>query len=115
VDGDLFELDPEVLAKLRGEIERIDRPVRVPDIHPFAQIAVVKRHKARQDAQADLRHAIALWAGHLKARAHSDSEIYRHFYFGFGTDIATAQTLGAGEAADLQERVQKAIDNFRAS
>ena len=115
VDGDLFELDPEVLAKLRGEIERIDRPVRVPDIHPFAQIAVVKRHKARQDAQASLRHAIALWAGHLKTHAHSDSEIYRHFYFGFGTDIATAQTLGAGEAADLQERVQKAIDNFRAS
>lgn len=114
VDGDLFELDPEVLAALRGEIERIDAPPRIPGhLDPVAQLAVANRHRQRQETQRELRANIALWAGHLKSQGHEDSEIYRMFFHGFGTDIATAQTFNTKAAEALNGQVHKAIDNFR--
>ena len=65
VDGDLFELEPEVLAQLRGEIARIDGPPHVPHGLPVpAELAIIKRHKARQDTQRELRESIAQWAGY---------------------------------------------------
>ncbi len=60
VDGDLTELSPEVLAALRGEIERIDGAPKVPQhLEAPAQIAIANRHAARQKAQANLRGRIA--------------------------------------------------------
>ena len=111
VDGDLFELDPEVLARLRGEIERIDAPPRIPQhLDKIAQLGLAKKHHNRQLAQTELRAAIALWAGHLKADKMDDADIYRTFFFTFKTDIATAQTLNTKDANELNERVKKDID-----
>lgn len=113
VDGDLLELDPEVLARLRGEIERIDASPKIPQhLEPIAQMGLAKKHHARQEAQGNLRTTIALWAGYLKARGLIDSEIYRTFFFTFGTDIGTAQTLGAKDAGNLSNKIQQAIDGF---
>ena len=113
VDGDLTELDPEVLSRLRGEIDRIDAPARIPQhLDPVAQRAVANRHKLRQNVQAVLRGVIAQWAGYLHAEGKSDSEIYRCFYFEFGIDIATAQTLNAKESEELFDKIQAAIDGF---
>jgi superfamily II DNA or RNA helicase len=114
VDGDLYELDPDVLARLRGDIERIDNAPRVPQhLDPIAQKAVINRHKARQKAQKGLRDTIAIWAGFLRAENKTDSQIYRTFYFDFGIDIASAQALNTNDADELRGKIQIAIDNFR--
>lgn len=114
VDGDLIELDPAALAAMRGEIEKVD-------MHPEAyrhelakkytplvgQLAGVKRHVATQEAQEALRGSIAWWAGYQRAQGRSDSESYRRFYFKFGTDVLSAQTLKASDAIELAGRVNE--------
>lgn len=110
VDGDLTEIDESVLATMRGEIERIDGPPRVPQfVSTIAQLGIANQHKARQQAQQELRGIIAQWAGYLKHNGRSDSEIHRAFYFKFGVDIMTAQTLGVTEVNKLIHKL--AIDN----
>ena len=114
VDGDLIELDPAALAAMRGEIEKVG-------MHPEAyrhelakkytplvgQLAGVKRHVATQEAQEALRVSIAWWAGYQRAQGRSDSESYRRFYFKFGTDVLSAQTLKASDAIELAGRVNE--------
>lgn len=107
VDGDLLELDPSVLAQMRGEIDRIDGPPQVPGhLDTPAAKRLERVWKERQQAQQDLRHTIAVWAGVWRDRGASDSEIYRRFFFRFGTDIATAQTLNRAEAESLKSRIE---------
>lgn len=109
VEGDLFELDPEVLAALRGEIDRIDAPVRIPKGLPVpAEIAIVKRHKARQETQRELRATIAQWAAYYHPQL-QDCEIYKLFYITFGVDIATAQTLNVNDANKLKLSIDQAV------
>lgn len=113
VDGDLLELDPIILARLRGEIRRLTDAPRVPKhLSPIAQKSIIARHKERQEAQLVLRETIALWAGYMRDRGHPDSEIYRHFYFDFGMDIASAQILNSKEAYELNNKIKEAIDGF---
>ena len=106
VDGDLIELDPSVLAEMRGEIDRIDGDAQVP-IGADAAVtgAVKKRWRERQEAQQRLRDAIALWAGVWRDAGEDDSTIHRRFFLTFGTDVMTAQTLNAADAAQLEARV----------
>ncbi len=106
VDGDLFELDPAALAALRGEKARIDGDCRVPPGSTPAVAGAIRRtHWERQEGQKPLRDAIALWAGWQNTLGRADPEVYRRFYFKFGVDILTAQTLGATDAAELTDRV----------
>jgi DNA repair protein RadD len=106
VDGDLTELDPATLAQLRGEAARIDGPPAYPPGLPAAAYGAMKRvHWERQQAQAKLREAMAWWAGYQKALGRPDRESYRRFFFMFGTDVATAQTLGRPEAEALTAQI----------
>jgi DNA repair protein RadD len=106
VDGDLTELDSATLAALRGEKARIDGDARVPPgSSPAVAGAIRRTHWERQEAQAPLRAAIALWAGWQNSLGRPDPEVYRRFYFKFGVDVMSAQVLGAREAAELTERV----------
>ncbi len=108
VDGDLIELDAETLAKMRGEIEKIDDLVKPPHHLPvYVQTAIINKHNKKQEMQAKLRAAIATWAGYCKQENMEDSEIYRLFYFSFGIDILTAQTLGANDAEKLTNKITK--------
>lgn len=114
VDGDLTELDPIMLAKLRGEIERIDGPVQIPArVAPYVAQAIRSRHAERQRCQEMLRERIALWAGYQKHLGRDDNETMRRFYFMFGVDIMTAQTLSPLDAEELQGRIsrQLTVDN----
>jgi len=113
VDGDLLELDADVLATLRGEIDRIDSAPKVPQhLDPIAQKAVVNTHTARQKMQQELRASIAQWAGYQRAMGSGDSEIYRTFYHRFHTDIGTAQTLNVKMADSLNQKIKKASRHF---
>lgn len=112
VDGDLYELDPEFLQRLRNEQARIDGPARVPQGlgHPAA-IAVQRNHANRQLAQHHLRDRIAWWAGWQNANGLSDREAYRKFWISYNVDVATAQTLGTEDANRLAERIDTDLTN----
>lgn len=114
VDGDLHELDPEVLRKMRGEVARIDGPALFPrNVDWTVKEAIHDRHVERQGAQAVLRESIALWAGWQKALGRSDQEALRRFYFKFGMDVLSAQALGAKEAGELSQRIQSELNDNR--
>jgi superfamily II DNA or RNA helicase len=110
VDGDLTELDPEVLAALRGEIERKDGDYQAAEFLPIpAQLRNRKLWQERQQGQAGLRESIAWWAGLEAHRGYGESESYRRFYYRFGVDVANAQLLGAREAGELAEKITKEL------
>jgi DNA repair protein RadD len=114
VEGDLAEMSPEVLAKMRGEVEHAARSIDderarllatgLPHVPLMAQ---VKHHAARLDALAELRDAMASWGGRRRAEGLTDSQMQRLFFHRFGVDVMTAQTLKRAEAASLAERIAK--------
>ena len=106
VDGDLLELDPSVLAALRGEADRLrGEPVYPSSAGIEVRHAIFKRHSERRVSQSELERGIALWAGWQAHLGRGLNETYRRFYHRFGTDIATAMTLGTREAYALNERI----------
>jgi DNA repair protein RadD len=120
VDGDLIELDTTVLAKMQKEIDRIDAPddiLRTKMLHAGANGAAVigatKNHRLRQDAQSLLRISIAWWAGHHHDKGRTKSQCYKLFYWTFGIDVMTAQTLGRTKAHELSVLINKNIDEMR--
>jgi DNA repair protein RadD len=110
VDGDLLELDERTLAAMRGEIARIDGDPVIPwGATPIVEGAVRKRHWERQQAQSDLRNALAWWAGLQDSQGLTESQSYRRFYHKFGVDVAGAQTLGSREAGELAEKINREL------
>lgn len=117
VDGDLAEMSPELLAKLRGDIAQAtgsidDERWRLQKTGLPAKMimAQVKHHDARLQTLAALRDAMAVWGGRWHAAGESDSMIQRRWYLTFGIDVASAQALKRAEAAELLERVKRACD-----
>jgi superfamily II DNA or RNA helicase len=120
VDGDLTELDPETLARLRGDADRFHlSPHAVAAeaanryVPKLGQLAAANRHRAWQEAQRELRDSIAVWAGWQRAAGRDDSESYRRFYLSYGVDVLTAQGLGVDEAKNLKNRIDEQVNGFR--
>lgn len=120
VDGDLFELDADTLAAMRGEVAKVDRPIDEAVAEYRAELmrkhtpaigvmAHTKRFavklEAQQTAIGALREIMAIWAGHYRAAGRDDSEIFRRFYLRYGVDWLSAQALGSEAALTLGERV----------
>jgi hypothetical protein len=113
VDGDLRELDPEVLAALRAEVARVDAPARIPaNVDGIVGRAITKRHNERAEAQQTLRARMALWAGWYRHTGLTDSEIQRLFLHTFGIDALTCQSINAQDATTLQARIDAAIERL---
>lgn len=113
VAGDLCELTPDALAKITGEIARVDAPVNVPPGLPaVAEKSLRNKHYQRQVEQKKLRESIAWWAAWQRQAGREDSESYRLFYLKHGVDVATAQTLGAREASELNDKIALEIAGF---
>jgi len=117
VDGDLVELDPAVLARLRGDADRFEMTpeqagAEVRDKHgpPIAVAVAAKRHAVWQASQALLREAIYQWCGYRRAEGLDDRAIMRLFYFKFGVDLLSAQGLKSG-LDDLTARIVAAYTN----
>lgn len=107
VEGDLVELDPEVLKQLRGEIARIDNPVQLPKgVDHITGMAIRKRHVERQEAQQSMRGAERLWRGWQHHQGRGEREAQQRFFFKFGIDVATAHTLNSKDAAELEARIR---------
>lgn len=114
VDGDLLELDGATLARLRGEITRIDAPPRFPvGSTPAIRGAIMRSHGERQQAQHALRESIAWWAGWQQSLGRDTGEGYRRFYHEFKIDVASAQALNARDAAELHTRVEATLERYR--
>lgn len=117
VDGDLAELDAQTLARMRGEIARVNMTMeekaielgrkRVPLI---GQRAGLNRHRELLSTHKVLADQLAWWGGHRSAEGMPDSEIQRRFYFRFGIDVLSAQALPRREAEELIELL--ALDNY---
>ena len=108
VEGVITELDPSVLAAMRGEVLRIDGPP--PYVPGSAQQAINAQWKRRQDAQRGLREAMSVWAGYQRTAGQSDDIIMRRFYKIFGTDVITAQTFGRRDAEELTLKLMESLE-----
>lgn len=111
VDGDLTLLDSSACAALYQAKLLVDRPAAdVADGQSIVARSIRNKQHARQLAQAALRKAIVWWFAWETGNGRADlQQQYRRFYFQFGTDVATAQTLGATEATALATRVSDAL------
>lgn len=104
VDGDLYELDPEVLAQMW---KAVDKPVVIPYwASPIVVASVKKHHRERAAAQAELRDTMARWGGAHTATGATVREAQRMFYRDYGIDVLTAQTLNARDALELKGKLK---------
>jgi superfamily II DNA or RNA helicase len=106
VDGDLFELDEFALARLRGNIVK-------PPSFPIGASAVVigylkKIHSERNATHEELRGCIAEWAGRITQESDERAirMLQKQFYFTFGTDVLTAQSLNKRDTESLIARIR---------
>jgi DNA repair protein RadD len=118
VDGDLFELDDETLARMRGDVIPVDDDMdnhlkayqtqleikNAPYIGKHMRDFRNKLH-AKREATIALRDIMAWWAGHHRAEGRTDSQIFRIFYLRFNVDWLSAMALDCDAALALGERV----------
>lgn len=111
VDGDLIEIDPAVLAKMRGDVEAVEQgraliPTNITD--PVVIRAIENNFKRRQSAQGELKDVINMWAG-IQTQVHdrSESNAYRLFYHTYGMDVLTAQAMKTADMMKLTEEIRK--------
>ena len=109
VDGDLVLMDIAYIDELHQKIAHLDRELGPKDLPNtagrIAVNAVKKNHQERKDAQAELRHAMAVWSG---VHIHHGLDLRQRqklFYLRFNIDILTAQTLNKKDTYELLERV----------
>ena len=121
VDGDIFEVSPEILAALRGEVAKVDvspeemrRRMLASGASEIVAGSVAKNQRLRSDMQRCLRASMQWWAGVQNAAGLSDREAMRKFYLKFGIDIFAAQALGRTEALDLANRINEDLASSRA-
>jgi superfamily II DNA or RNA helicase len=110
LEGDLTLYDDEMMAALRGEVERISGQ---PDI-PWGASQVVARSiekawTARAAAQDELSDVIDQWAGHWHAKGETLDAVYRRFWALFGMDTLSALTMSGPKQREMIERVRSAI------
>lgn len=111
VDGDLVMLDEDTLAKLRGEISRVDGAVRIPsNLSGPAGQHLKNLHLERQQAQRDLRAAMDLWCGWQVHRGLDVRRAQRKFFLAYGVDVLSAHALGRPEAETLRTRIEAELN-----
>lgn len=113
VAGDLVELDPDVLASLRRDIEQADLsiPLRRAQLMEtglphIILSANVRRHGEAQEARAELRAIMAQWGGERDRDNLTDREKQKLFWLRFGVDVLSAQALNASDSRALRDRIE---------
>lgn len=113
VDGDATEIDAATLAAMRGLIEQQMAFPAIPyGASPVVAQGIRNRHLEKCQTQIALREAIAWWAGWQKYRGLNESQSYRAFYFRFGVDVLTAQTLNRADSQALLDRINTHIEKM---
>lgn len=115
VEGDMVMMDADVLQALLGKVAEATMSVDdyrsklaasgLPQKFIWAN---AKTHAGKLSSLAALTDMMAHWGGYQRAAGYDDREIQRLFYFKFGMDVLSAQTLPAAESDALMMRI--AID-----
>ena len=120
VDGDLNELSPEVLAQMRGDVDKVDSAIgeqiteyRQELLDNYCKPAHIRAHCNRmftklehqKESQVKLREKMAWWAGYRRSEGRTDDEIFRIFYLTYGVDWVSAQALPGDEADVLIKKL----------
>jgi DNA repair protein RadD len=105
VDGDIYLYSDEELAKLRGDIKKLDTaqfvPVALQGTPAGRNIAIAQA--ATQREQRNVRHAMNCWAGMYPREG--QEELTMRFFHTFKLDVLTAMTLKSQDAKELRERI----------
>lgn len=116
VDGDLAEMSPELLAKLRGQVAENTHSVdderwrlQRTGLPSRFIMSNVKKHDEKLQALGALRQAMAEWGGVWHARGEADREIQRRFFHTFGMDVLSAMALDRREAETLTARINERL------
>lgn len=119
VDGDLYELDPDVLAQMRNEVVGArETPEAMRDrltgryMPQAGVISEVRKQIKRLDALTKLDSLMATIAGYWRHDGMSDSEIFRKFFLTYRTDWLSAQSLKKDDAVALMEKIQNDVDGL---
>ena len=120
VDGDLTELSPEVLARMRGELAEAEKTPNeyakeiaakhMPQKYRWSAIQKFtdKKEKAEPLREA-LRVSMEWYGGVLKHQGLNDRQIMRKFYYTFGVDVLSAQALDGPDSLVLAEKITTKI------
>lgn len=111
VAGDLTRLTADQLAELR-KLMALPDPETVIDPNWSGGVQAGQRNiaMAKLQAQRELSHALAEWAGYQRGHyGRDDSEIYRRFYHATGMDMVTATgaTQSRQDMIAMTERVRR--------
>ena len=119
VDGDLYELDPDVLAQMRNEVvgaretpEAMRDRLTAQHVPPAGVMANVKRQRERLEVLGQLDSLMATIAGYWRHDGMSDKEIFRKFFLTYRTDWLSAQSLKKDDAIALMEKIQNDVDGL---
>lgn len=120
VEGDLCELDAEVLAQMYARIEGIKNEAYA--VPRGASDAIIGRlyniaHEKRETLMA-LQQALAWYGGYLDAKGITNlSEQWREFFGRFNIDVGTIQMLTAREMQEWTDKISSflAQNNIDAS
>jgi DNA repair protein RadD len=110
VDGDLTEYDAELLARLRGQIATVGTTYALRPGAAPRDVVMQRNTEQRANAQLVLREALTWWGGWAKdVKGLNDSDSYRLFWYAFGVDVLTAQTLSGPQMAELTSRIYDSL------
>jgi len=107
VEGDLTQLSPEVLSRMRGEIDAGPKFPHGASLEVTG--AIKKRWREKQEAQVELREAMEHWGGARRAAGDCDRTMQRRFFHTFGVDVLSAQALPRADAATLVQHIRKSL------
>lgn len=114
VDGDLVELDPAMLERMRGEVARIDGFPKIPGgVTPETAAAIHRNHRERQFMQSQLREQINLWAGWQTTKGLDIREAQKLFFFRYGVDVLSAMALNYASAQHLCSSIADDLNRSR--
>lgn len=113
VDGDLFELDPNTLSMMRGQVERHISYPKIPvNATPIIAQACKNRHRELVAAMDMLKESMEWWAGWQIHQGRTVQQAQRAFFYRFGIDVMSAQLLNTKDALELHAKVQDHINKM---
>ena len=112
VDGDMAELSPEVLERLRTAVEEGDQSLNywrskyaADGWSPVVANTQLRNRSAQHEAQVPLRAAMATWGGRERAAGLNDGQIQRGFWHRFGVSTLEAMALSSRDALALHAKI----------
>ena len=107
VDGDIFEVCAEELAKLRAGVVDVYALARIPhNLQNTPAAARLTRLNAEKITNhRELMDTISLWAGQYIGE--DNSVIARRFYHTFSVDVLTAAGMNARDASVLKTKIME--------